>query len=62
MTPKAQAYSIGEVARATGLNAKTIRYYEQIGLIPRAPRRPGAARNGGARIYGEARAKEASHV
>jgi DNA-binding transcriptional MerR regulator len=29
---------IGEVARRLGINPKTIRYYEEIGLIPEAPR------------------------
>ena len=30
--------TIGQVARRTGLRAKTIRYYEEIGLLPRPPR------------------------
>ena len=29
-----RGFSIGEAAKATGLTVKTIRYYEQIGLIP----------------------------
>ncbi|MGQ0588632.1 MAG: MerR family transcriptional regulator [Sphingosinicella sp.] len=29
---------IGELARATGANIETIRYYERIGLLPRPPR------------------------
>ena len=34
----AQTLTIGQVARATGVAAKTIRYYEQIGVLP-VPRR-----------------------
>ena len=30
--------TIGELARDVGLNPPTIRYYEEIGLIPEAPR------------------------
>ena len=33
--------TIGQVARATGLSAKTIRYYEEVGLLP-TPRRTAA--------------------
>ena len=39
---------IGEVARLTGVPAKTIRYYEDTGLLPRAER----AQNG-YRVYGD---------
>jgi len=33
--------TVGQLARATGVSAKTIRYYEQIGVLP-APRRSAA--------------------
>jgi DNA-binding transcriptional MerR regulator len=33
--------SIGELARATGVKEVTIRYYEQIGLMPAPPRTEG---------------------
>jgi MerR family transcriptional regulator, copper efflux regulator len=39
---------IGGLAKRTGTNAPTIRYYEDIGLLPRAYRR-----SGGQRTYGE---------
>jgi len=41
---------IGEVAERLGITARTIRYYEEIGLLPAVPERPG----GGHRQYGEA--------
>jgi len=44
---------IGQAAAACGVSAKTIRYYEQIGLVPKAARHNGAARTGGNRLYGE---------
>jgi DNA-binding transcriptional MerR regulator len=39
---------IGELARRTGTNAPTVRYYEQIGLLPTTSRR-----DGGQHRYGE---------
>jgi Cu(I)-responsive transcriptional regulator len=37
-------FSIGELARRTGVKVPTIRYYEQIGLIPPPPRTEGQQR------------------
>ena len=45
--------SIGAVARLSGLPIKTIRYYEEVGLIPKAARRSGGVHTGGHRVYGE---------
>lgn len=36
---------IGELAAASGLTAKTIRFYEQAGLLPAPPRTPGGYRD-----------------
>lgn len=40
----ASGFQIGELSRRTGCNIETIRYYERIGLLPRA-RRSGRYRN-----------------
>ncbi len=39
--------AIAEVQRATGLSARTLRYYEEVGLLPGVRRRAG-----GRRVYG----------
>lgn len=46
-------YTIGEAAQASGLTTKTIRYYEQIDLIPKALRRnsENAPHTGGDRVF-----------
>jgi MerR family transcriptional regulator, repressor of the yfmOP operon len=48
--PTAEAMRIGEVARRAGTTVRTIRYYEEIGLLPAAGERP----PGGHRLYTEA--------
>jgi len=40
--------AIGEVSNQLGLSARTIRYYEELGLLPGVRRR-----SGGRRVYGE---------
>jgi len=44
-----KSLKIGALARLTGTNAPTIRYYEEIGLLPSAGRQAGNQR-----VYGEA--------
>jgi DNA-binding transcriptional MerR regulator len=36
--------SIGELARATGVSIRTIRYYEELGILPAPRRSPGGTR------------------
>lgn len=43
--------TIGAVARALGLNPKTIRYYEGIGLVPEPQREGGGWASPGRRVY-----------
>lgn len=47
------SFSISQAAAACGVTAKNIRYYEQIGLIPKAARHNDAARTGGNRLFRE---------
>jgi DNA-binding transcriptional MerR regulator len=37
-------FTIGHLARQTGVKVPTIRYYEQVGLLPAPPRSPGNQR------------------
>jgi DNA-binding transcriptional MerR regulator len=46
--PPPDQLTIGQLARLTGMNAKTIRYYEEIGLLPPPPRGSNGYRRYGA--------------
>ncbi len=41
-------YSIGEISAKSGLSARTVRYYEELELLPGVRRR-----SGGRRVYGD---------
>lgn len=43
---------IGELAGATGVTAKTLRYYEQVGLLREPDRTPGGYRDYGLEVVG----------
>jgi DNA-binding transcriptional MerR regulator len=47
VAPNEIAVEIGAVCSQTGLSARTIRYYEEVGLLPGVRRR-----QGGRRVYG----------
>jgi MerR family transcriptional regulator, repressor of the yfmOP operon len=49
---------IGDVARAVGTTPRTIRYYEEIGLLPEAPERP----SGRHRLYTHAEVERLREV
>ncbi len=50
-----RTYRIGEVAERTGLTVEALRYYERLGLLPRAPRTAGGVRRYDQRIVGRVR-------
>ena len=47
MEPRTQLLSIAQVREKTGVSARTLRYYEELGLLPGVRRRAG-----GRRVYG----------
>lgn len=47
MSASTPSLRIGDVARLVGTTPRTIRYYEEVGLLPEAPSRP----SGGHRLY-----------
>ncbi len=55
-TDQERGLRIGEVAKRIGVNSKTIRYYEDIGLLPEPARLPS-----GYRVYGDEAATPARY-
>jgi len=53
----AASLSIGLLARQAGCSVPTIRYYEEIGLLPVVPRT-----EGGRRVYGSATVRRLSFI
>ena len=58
MSGSAPSLRIGDVARLVGTTPRTIRYYEEIGLLPEAPSRP----SGGHRVYTDAEVERLREV
>jgi MerR family transcriptional regulator, repressor of the yfmOP operon len=56
--PSPESLRIGDVARLLGTTPRTIRYYEEIGLLPEAPARP----SGQHRMYSEAEVERMREV
>jgi MerR family transcriptional regulator, repressor of the yfmOP operon len=54
----AQSLRIGDVARLAGTTPRTIRYYEEIGLLPTGPERP----SGRHRLYTQAEVERLREV
>lgn len=58
MSADAHSLRIGDVAKLVGTTPRTIRYYEEIGLLPREPERP----SGGHRVYTDAEVERLREV
>ena len=56
--PRGESLRIGDVARLVGTTPRTIRYYEEIGLLPEAPARP----SGRHRLYTQAEVERLREV
>ena len=57
MTQQLQRFTIGRLARETGCKVKTIRYYEEIGLLPK-PERSASNR----RLYGPSTSRRLAFI
>jgi len=54
---RAEALSIGELSKHSGVNIETIRYYERINMMPAPPRT-----TSGRRVYGPAEARTLAFI
>lgn len=57
MLTKTRGITAGQLAKAASVNLETIRYYENIGLMPAPPRT-----RGGHRVYDEAHTKRLAFI
>lgn len=58
MSAPDESLRIGDVARLAGTTTRTIRYYEEFGLLPESPSRP----SGGHRLYTRAEVERVREV
>jgi MerR family transcriptional regulator, repressor of the yfmOP operon len=58
MSGTAPSLRIGDVAKLVGTTPRTIRYYEEIGILPEAPARP----SGGHRTYSDSEVERLREV
>jgi MerR family transcriptional regulator, repressor of the yfmOP operon len=58
MSAHAPSLRIGDVAKLVGTTPRTIRYYEEVGLLPQEPARP----SGGHRVYTDAEVERLREV
>lgn len=58
MSASDESLRIGDVARLAGTTTRTIRYYEEFGLLPESPSRP----SGGHRLYTRAEVERVREV
>lgn len=50
MGERNRAYRIGEIAQQAGVTVESVRYYERLGLLPKAARTEGGARRYGGEV------------
>ncbi|HEY7093844.1 MAG TPA: MerR family DNA-binding transcriptional regulator [Ktedonobacterales bacterium] len=54
-----EGLTIGQLARLTGVSAKAIRYYEEVGALPAPPRRVGSETEGDPELRHQSKERQA---